>query len=256
MKRQACIFISIVLCLVLNTTAYAKTYNLSDTDMSISMNDTEWYVFTRDNIENNPELEECGISYESMYDILYSNSAYMDAVLLYEDGGYTELFIRKATTDTDIINLTDYNNEDVMELAKILASDHDDVDDYSVYENNYKFARLEYIDSGYYICEFYTVINKEIYTLTFQSPSQFADREYDEIKKIVDSIKFDVDATIEEVEKPSAFSRIIQKAVFGAIGGILFGGCVFLITMILNKIKKRCGKDNENCHKHDSGTDY
>ena len=58
MKRNICMLLTVILCLValFPVTASAKTYTLSDTDMQISIDDTYWYVFTRDNIKDNPEL--------------------------------------------------------------------------------------------------------------------------------------------------------------------------------------------------------
>jgi hypothetical protein len=163
-------------------TTYAETYNLGGTDMSISVDDTMWYVFTRDNIKNNSELEELGITYEAMYEILHNNEAYMDAILYYEDGEIVEFFVRKRALDTGIANLSNYKDSEVLELAKELAKKQG-ASTYSVYENQYKFAKLEYVDSnlGYYICEFVTCVNKDNYTFTFQSTSQFTDEEYAEI---------------------------------------------------------------------------
>ena len=94
MKRTVSILLSVILCFsaLLPITTYAETYNLGGTDMSISVDDTVWYVFTRDNIKNNSELEELGITYDTMHDILHNNEAYMDAILYYEDGEYVEFF--------------------------------------------------------------------------------------------------------------------------------------------------------------------
>ena len=118
MKRSVFSFLAILLCVVLclSTTASAKTYNLGETDMSVSVDDTTWYVFTRENIMNNPELDELGIDYQTMYSILHNNEAYMDAILYYEDGQYIELIVRKRTLDTGITNLSGYDDEFVLEL--------------------------------------------------------------------------------------------------------------------------------------------
>ena len=180
--------------------------------MSISVDDTVWYVFTRDNIKNNSELDELGISYDAMYDILHNNEAYMDAILYYEDGEYVELFVRKRALDTGIANLSNYKNSEVLELATELAKKQS-AEKYSVYESQYKYARLEYIDSGYYLCEFYTVINKDNYTITFQSTSPFTDEEYAEIENIVDSVKFDVDTSIKEKKSKSIAESVVEKFV-------------------------------------------
>ena len=66
----------------------AKTYSISDTDITVELDEKVWYVFTRDNIENNPELDELEISYDDIYSIMYNNNIYLDAVLYYEDDDY------------------------------------------------------------------------------------------------------------------------------------------------------------------------
>ena len=207
--------------------------------MSISVDDTVWYVFTRDNIKNNSELEELGITYEAMYEILHNNEAYMDAILYYENGEYTELFVRKRALDTGIANLSNYKDSEVLELAKELAKKQG-ANTYSVYENQYKFAKLEYVDSnlGYYICEFVTCVNKDNYTFTFQSTSQFTDEEYTEIENIVDSVKFDIDTSIKEKKSSSIAESVIEKT----IGGAVIGGVVGAVIAITNKKKKKASE--------------
>ncbi len=242
MKRTKCIIMTLIFCLMvfLPISVYAEMYHLGETDMSIQVDDSSWYVFTRDNIKNNSELDELEISYDSMRDILYNNEAYMDAILLYDDGEYVELFVRKRTMDSGIVNLSNYNNEEVLELAEGLAK-RQDADDYSVYENQYKFAKLEYIDSnlGYYICEYVTCVNKDNYTFTFQSTSQFSDSEYDEMENIIDSIQFDIDASLKEPKATSFLDSVVGKA----IGGAVIGGVAGAIIAIANKKKKNSNKE-------------
>ena len=253
MKRTMRILLSIILCFsaLLPIITYAETYNLGGTDMSISVDDTMWYVFTRDNIKNNSELEELGITYEAMYEILYNNEAYMDAILYYENGEYTELFVRKRALDTGIANLSNYKDSEVLELAKELAKKQG-ANTYSVYENQYKFAKLEYVDSnlGYYICEFVTCVNKDNYTFTFQSTSQFTDEEYAEIENIVDSVKFDIDTSIKEKKSSSIAESVIEKT----IGGAVIGGVAGAVIAITNKKKKKTAETGkaENANETES----
>ncbi len=242
MKRSICVIMTFIFCLIvfMPISVYAETYHLGGTDMSIQVDDSSWYVFTRDNIKNNSELDELEISYDSMHDILYNNEAYMDAVLLYDDGEYVELFVRKRTMDSGIVNLSNYSNEKVLELAEGLA-ERQNAEDYSVYENKYKFAKLEYIDSnlGYYICEYVTCVNKDNYTFTFQSTSQFSDLEYDEMESIIDSIQFDVDTTLKEPKTTSFGDNVITKT----LGGAVIGGVIGAIIAIANKKKKNSNKE-------------
>lgn len=235
MKRNFFLILSVILCvaLFLPVTTYAQAYQMSGTDMTITVNDTEWYVFTRDNIKDNPELAELGVSYEDMHSILYDNEAYMDAILFYEDGGYIEFFVRKRPLDTGLVNLSNYKDSEVATFAKEIAKKQN-TDNYGVYENTYKFAKLEYFDAtyNYYVCEYITVVNKDDYTLTFQSETEFTEWEYEEIKRIVDSIQFDVDTSLKEkTGSNSLIARVIGGGVAGGIAGLIIG--------LKNKKKKK-----------------
>ena len=55
MKRSKCIIMTLIFCLMvfMPISVYAETYHLGGTDMSIQVDDSSWYVFTRDNIKNN-----------------------------------------------------------------------------------------------------------------------------------------------------------------------------------------------------------
>ena len=244
MKRIIRVLLSVVVCIstLLPTTTYAETYYLGGTDLSISVNDTMWYVFTRDNIKNNSELEELGITYAAIHDILHNNEAYMDAILFYEDGEYIEFFIRKRELDEGVVNLSNYEDSEVIEFAKVIAQIQG-TEKYSVYENQYKFAKLEYVDSnyGYYVCEFYTIVNKDNYTFTFQSTSQFTDEEYTEIEDIMDSVKFDIDTSIEEKKSTSSAESVLVKTISGAVTGGIMG----LVALIINKKKKKSSEADD-----------
>ena len=74
-----------VLLFIIPINVWATTFDLKDTDMSITIDEDIWYVFTPDNILNNPELDELGISYEYMVNVFSDNRAYLDAVLFFQD---------------------------------------------------------------------------------------------------------------------------------------------------------------------------
>ena len=239
-----CILLSVVLCIVafLPTAAHAETYTLSETDITLSVDDTKWLVFTRDNIKDNPQLEQLGLSYDAVNDLLIENDAYMDAVLYHQSGDFAELFVRKKALDTGVANLSNYDDDEVLELAEELAK-RQGAEDYSVYKNQYKFAKLEYIDSklGYYICEYATIVNKDNYTLTFQSTVPFTILEYEEIETIVNSVSFDVDESLKEKKPtPISFYAMILTGV-----GTVIGGVVGAVIAIANK-KKKARKEIDN----------
>lgn len=243
MKRKICVTVALVFCfaILMSASVCAATYRLSETDLSVRVDDSLWYVFTRDNIKNNPELDEFEMSYDEMYNILQSNNAYMDAVLLYEDGEFTELFIRKKQIEGGVVNLSSYEDSDILAIAKELAATQGAAT-YDLYKNQYKFARLEYVDSalGYYICEFVTIVNGDAYSFTFQASSQFSDWEYEEIDSIIDSIRFEVDASLAEPETSSFWDTVLEKGIVGAV----LGGIGGLVGVLINRKKKKT-KENE-----------
>lgn len=227
MKQSMRISILAILCalMLLPIAAWAETYDLGDTDMTIEVDDSRWYVFTRDNLENNPELAEFGISESEVYDDLCRLEAYLDAVLLYTDGNYKELFVFKTSMPEDsLVNMSNYSNEELEEVAESMADEHG-VDDYSIYENDYKFLRFDYFEeeTDCYIYAFVTVVNRDIYTLKFQSSTPFSDAQYEEFDRIVDSVHFDVDTSMKEptalrINWPYVIASVV---VAGIVGGIL-----------------------------------
>lgn len=239
MKRRiiALLLISVCLSSFFSTTAFAETYAPSETDLSISLDESMWYVFTRDNLADNPELDELGVSHDLIHDFLYDNNAYMDAILFYEDGQYIEFYIRKSTEDPEIVNLSNYKDKEVLALAEALA-DRQGIDTYSTYESQYKFARLDYFDSNYsyYLCEFVTVVNRVSYTFTFQAPAQFAEPEYEEIERVMDSISFNVDPSMKET---SSFKLDYSSVAISGAVGALIGGIWGLIISLRKKKARR-----------------
>lgn len=245
MKLRRFLLVILVFCLACPLTAYAKTYTMSDTDISISVDDSSWYVFTRDNIKNNSELKELGITSDYMQGFFEDNMAYMDALLLYEDGNFLELFIRKIKLENSIVNLSNYSDEEVLEFAEEVASKKS-IENYSVYQNEYKFVELEFFDTSvnYYISEFLTIVNKDIYTITFQSTSSITQKEHEEIKRIVDSIRFDVNTSLKEPQAPSVFDEAIETFFVS----IVSGGLLAIFAMLVGKMKraKKAKKQNNS----------
>ena len=256
MKRKIHVIMTVILCLLMlgPVCISAKTYELGGTDITLELDDSAWYVFTRENIKDNPELEELGVSYDYIYSTLYNNHAYMDAIIFYDTTGtdYVEMFVRTAPVkDSKVANLSNYTEKDVKDLGEALLEEKGIEDSsISMYEDDYKFAKLEYIDPtlDFNMCEFVTIVNGSTYVLTFQSTSPFTDEAYDEIEDIVDSVEFDVDPTLKEElkeERKESESNIWKNAVIGGIIGGAAGGIGGLITKKL-KGKKKENTDSEN----------
>lgn len=218
---------------------YAKSYNVSGTDLTITVDDTVWYVFTRDNLANNPELDELGVDYNYLNDYFHSNFIYMDAVVIYENGATTEFFIRKTDEDVGVVNLANCKGELIGEIGDSLA-DKFGADGYSILNTDYKFIKLNYFDPNleYYAVEYYTIINKHPYTFTFQSPVEFTEWEYEEFDTIIKSIVFDIDTSLKE---DSFMDTLVAKALTGALSGAVIGG----VGAAIGKLKKKMQKNTE-----------
>ena len=241
-KRFFSITLIVICCLfILPITAYARSYTVGETDLSISIDDTSWYVFTRNNIKNNSELGDLGVTYDYMYDLMHENEIFLDAIVFYENSDeYLELFLRKRTVD-DIENLSKYSDDKVLELTKALAKKLGSTD-YCIYKTVYKFMKMEYYQSGFYVMEYSTVMNGDNYTLTFQTESAFSDWEYEEMDGIVDSIVFDValSSSTNNGNSSSLFDGLLEKFISGAVIAAIVGGFSLLFT------RKKKGKEENN----------
>ncbi len=177
----------------------AKTYQPSGTDLSISIDDYTWYVFTRDNIRNNPELKEIGLTYEEMNTNMKSNDLYLDAILFDEnDNNETlELLIKLVDLDDEAGNLHTYSDKEINEIGKEMVKTFKamefDIDDFKVYKNKYKFLEFEWQYDGYNFYYFFTTINGQGYGFTVQKINAITHSDKITIKNIIDSISFDID---------------------------------------------------------------
>ena len=202
------------------TFVFASRYYIEETDMSLLLDDTSWYVFTRGNIENNQDLEELGVSSEYLSNLMRENFIYLDAVRFstnQED--MIELFVRKKGS-SKVKNLSNYSKRELTELEKELSKKQNSSIS-EIYENDYKFVYLEYQDSGYHLLEYYTIINQNAYTVTVQKVNDFTKEEKVVIKKILDSVIFELDPVKEEKKDSFEIEATIIGAIVGAIVGLL-----------------------------------
>ena len=220
-----------VVMMVLPIGVYATTFDLKDTDMHITFDEDLWYVFTPDNIENNSELEDLGISYDYMVESFQETEAYLDAILFFADSDdFIEIFVRKSEVE-DVKNLANYEQSDFEELGEALAEKQNA--SYEIYQKNYPYIKLVYQDQGFYLNEYYTIVNGYGYTITAQKPYEFTNEDALRVQEIVDSITFDVDETLKE---PSTFDwkKVFQYAIIGALAAAF----VSVLFTLIRKNKK------------------
>lgn len=228
------LFLSLVIGFPFN--CLAQSYALLEKDITIDVPD-DWYVFTRDNIKNNAELESLQIQYEYMKNMFESNYAYMDAFVIYDDGSSLEMFVRIKENNA-IMNLSNYADEEVMELSGELAK-NGGYSNYDVYVEDYKFAVSKYAQQDVNLIEYYTIVNGYGYTITFQKSNDYTGEEEKLIESIIDTIEFDVDEMLEEPVVDDFFDRIINWCVIGVLVGGGTGAVIGIIIAIKNKKLKK-----------------
>ena len=110
---------------------FAETYTLKD--LSIDMDDSSWFIFTRDNIKDNPMLEQFEVTYEYMNNFMNTKDIYMDAVKVNspDKSDILELFVGIKKVD-DINNLHTYSTKEINELGEALK-ERFNADNYDIY---------------------------------------------------------------------------------------------------------------------------
>ena len=234
-KKLILVIICLGALLLLPFDCLAKEYSLSDTDISIDVPD-DWFVFTRENIKDNPLLGELNIDYEYIKNVFENNYAYLDAFIFYEDGNSLEMFVR-VKENKAITNLSNYSDDNVMTVSKELAKKQGH-NNYDIYVEDYKFTVGKYKDGNFNLIEYYTIVNGYGYTITIQKPIDYTESEEQLIKSIIDTIKFDVDLSLKEPTENKDFDSFIDWVIRGGIIGAVVGGVSGLIIALIKKKKK------------------
>ena len=226
----------ILLLVMVVSPVMAKEFTISSTDIKVNLDDSKWYVFTRDNIKNNKQLKEFGISEEYMNSTFTKGNMYLDAIKFTSNTELIELFVMKKQVEK-VKNLSKYSDSDVKDVAKEIAK-KENTSDYKIFKTDYKYVYTKYTDSGKQIMDYYTVVNGYGYTIKLQSDKAFTSDQQKEMENIVKGISFNVDSSLSEPSK--GMNPIIRDAIIGAVVGGLGGA----LATLINKNKKN--KNNNN----------
>lgn len=121
MKKFLFIFILLIPLIV-----SAKSYTIKD--MTVSF-DNDWTVFTRDNIDNNQELKDIGLTTEYMEDLFNKNDIYIDAVIFNKENPSDTIEMLYAIKSTDLErNLHKYSEKELKEFKQQINSIYYKVD--------------------------------------------------------------------------------------------------------------------------------
>ena len=177
------IVFSLLLAFICPLVVNATNVDVPSADLSLDLPDS-WYVFTRDNLDNNTDLDDLEIDDLEMLEYLEEYDLYLNAF----DEDY-DFFIYKMATE-DVGSLPDYYDFELEEFATEIMNSYG-ADSYDIYDDNYKFVRIEYVESDYYIIDYYTIIDDQGYIISLQKLSEFNDDERLMMEDIVKSIHFD-----------------------------------------------------------------
>ncbi len=182
-KLMKKIVFSLLLAFICPLVVNATNVDVPSADLSLDLPDS-WYVFTRDNLDNNTDLDDLEIDDLEMLEYLEEYNLYLNA--FNED---YDFFIYKMATE-DVGSLPDYYDFELEEFATEIMNSYG-ADSYDIYDDNYKFVRIEYVESDYYIIDYYTIIDDQGYIISLQKLSEFNDDERLMMEDIVKSIHFD-----------------------------------------------------------------
>ena len=237
------VLLLVILSLFTPLSVSAESYAVDGTDMTVELDDTLWYVFTRNNLDGNPELDELELERDAFYTNMVEQDMYMDAIAFWLNGwDWLECLVMKYG-DSDFVNMSNYSDEAVLKKGKFMFRSYTADGNSSVYENQYKFFRIEYEDEDIQIVQYLTAVNGEFYSIQFQSPYKFTEQKYELIKEIMDNIRFDVDTSMKE---KNLFQKILsslidERIVYLAVVAVVAAPVIIIITVV----KKRAVKKNE-----------
>ena len=243
MKKIGYVFL-LFMVMLFPVLAKAEMYVVPETDVSITIDESQWYVFTRGNIKDNKELVDLGISYDYMNNLFTSNNIYLDAALFdeTEEKNNLELFIRVVPLTEEVGNLHTYSESQIKEFGDgLLNSGKFNMTSYKIYGNKYKYIEFEYTDLGYNVYQFYTIINGKGYNFTIQKTKEFTEADKTLVKSIIDTVTFKLD---NHYERPIGEEQSGSSIKDSAIRGGIIGAIVGVIGAIAAKKKK--GKQQEN----------
>ena len=203
----------------------AVSVDVPSADMSLDMPDY-WYVFTRDNIEGNAELEELGLTIDFMNELFLENDIYIDG---FDEN--IEMLLYVVPVD-DVGNLPDYYDFEIEDFGEELQGIVG-ASDYEIVNNDYKYVSVAYEDQGYEIVEYYTIIDNLGYTFSFQKEgADFSNTEQETISNIIDSVHFD------NYVAPDNDKTKEHILVFGGMGILV------VICIVIFIVSKKSNKEN------------
>ena len=222
MKKILLLIISLFPFLVM-----AKDYDIKDINLKFNVSD-EWIVFTRDNLDNNKDLEDLGLTKDDLLPSYKLQGIYFDGI---KDG--IELLVMVPNLKLEVNNLSNFSDNLVKDTAKELGKKVN-TDNFSTYYAKHKFATVNYYDAKtqLYIVNYYTVVNAKGYNFQIQKSTEITDDDIKSLEKIIDTVEIETLPGYEKddtKDKTFNFKNILIDALIGAVVGGL-GALVLKLT--------------------------
>lgn len=202
----------------------AQEYEATDINLKVNINDG-YMVLTRDNLENNSNLERLDMTEDNMKNIMKKNNIYFDIVK--DDMSYEIIIVVPQTTLT-FNSLTEANDQTIDSIKNELVKGTGAETSY-IYKGQYNYIVVDYYDNNmdYNVINYYTVVNKRGYNIQLQKKEKITEEDKNELKEIVDVINFKIVEENQEKkdvsDKKDSFDyKIIIYGVFiGALAGLI-----------------------------------
>ena len=226
--------------MILPVICFAKEYQVDDINLKVGIPD-DYIVLTRDNLKDNSDMKELGISEEYMVSAMNLGNIYLDIIA--KDISYEILVIvpKIDIAMNTLANVSDSMLKEVLEAMKEKTG----ATIGSVYKSNYNYTMVEYYDSkmNYNIVNYYTVVNAKGYNIQLQKKGTITEEEKNNLKNIVDSVNIKVLDQYKENKKTEGTKSFNwKKVIIGTIVGAAAGGVGSTIGLL---IKKKMSKTSE-----------
>ena len=169
----------------------AQTYNVKDTDISVTVDEGKWCVFTRDTVRGNSQIKSLGVTEDYFYNSMINTNTYLDMFYLKENSNDTIEFRVVKENITEVNNYKNLTKKELRNIGEQLA-DRMDATDWEVYYNECSYIYMEYEMNGTRYIEYYTVVNQEIYRLISSKGNKFTAAEEEMLKEIVDNAQYTI----------------------------------------------------------------
>ena len=195
MKKVIILLLSLFMPVLVN----ADVYNYED--LTISVDESTYTVFTRDNLDNNSILQEYNIDKDTIIEEMTKKKIYIEGYDFDNLTANSQFVITIDDSNTEG-NLTDYPESRIKTKTKFFR-EASNVTDSGIYKKNgYAFVYRTYKETTpnlktYYFYEYYTVINGKDYNIFFsKTGSDFTEEEKNSFKSMIDTIKFNTKTSV------------------------------------------------------------